>query len=87
MPLLRSWSRIRRRAKGESALRHEPVAARQVAGRHAEHAARDYALAVHHHQPVHRADELRLAVAPAHELRDGQLLDGCVEDIDEHRVE
>jgi len=49
-------------------LAHEAMPARVPAGLQAEHFARYQLGAMQHHQAVHRAHELRVAVAPAHHL-------------------
>src|SRR5260221_6450087 len=66
---------------------HESMSARRLACGHSENGARDHAPAVHHYQAVHGAHELRFAFAPAHHLRNRELLRGIVDDIGEYRVE
>src|SRR5258708_39640461 len=63
------------------------MSARRLACGHSENGARDHAPAVHHYQAVHGAHELRFAFAPAHHLRNRELLRGIVDDIGEYRVE
>ena len=56
----------------ERTAREEAMSARRPRARETEHRAGHHALAVHHHKPVHRAHELGVARAPAHDLRNGQ---------------
>ena len=71
---------LRRIAQHELAPSHETVAESAIAALLAEHRARHDAAAVQHHQPVHRPRELRVGVAPAHQLRDRQGLDALHDD-------
>ena len=65
---------------------HESVPTRRVARAHAENGARDHAFAVHHDEPVHGADELRLAFAPAHDLGNWEYLQRGFDSPREHFV-
>ncbi len=47
---------------------HEAMAARLAAALQTQHFALDHAVAVQHHQPVHRAHERIIVIAPAHRL-------------------
>ena len=71
----------------DRALAQEPVPARRAAARFAEHGPRDDAVAVQQHQAAHRPHEFLVAVAPAHHLRDRQLLQRGLDQPRERRVE
>ena len=60
--------------------RHEPVAVGDVGRGHAENRGIDDVLAEQHQHPVHRAHELRVAVAPAHPPGDGQRVERTLHD-------
>ncbi len=59
---------------------HESVSVRGVAGGYAKHVAGNHVSAVHQHQSVHRAHELRVAVAPAHDLGNGEFFYDLIDD-------
>ena len=71
----------------DRALAHEAMAAGRAPARLVEHLAGDNAIAVQHHQAAHRADELPVAIAPPHHLRDRQLLQRCFDEPGKARVE
>ncbi len=75
------------RGERDFARGHEAVPERGLARFETEHAAWDNARAMHHHQLVHRANELRIAVTPAHYLGDGELFQCVRHDRREHLVE
>jgi len=65
---------------------HETMAARVPRAVHAEQLGLDHLIAVQHHQPVQRAHEAVVVIAPTHRLGDRQRLDGFGEDFrQQHR--
>ena len=65
----------RRRRQTDRLRRHEAVAVGEVAGAHPEYLGVDHLATEQHHDPVHRAHELRLARAPAHAPGDRQRIE------------
>jgi hypothetical protein len=56
------------------------MTARRVSARQSEHFTRNDLLSMQHDEPVYGPNELGVALAPAHELRDRERLDGFLDD-------
>ena len=73
--------------QGDVARTHEAVSAGDIARRKAQHHAGHNARTVQHDELVHGPHELRVAVAPAHDLRDRELLECFLDFAGEGRIQ